>query len=621
MKNSMMVQLLSMVLFSGLEIVIAQPRAVHHLNSLEKIITLIYGPVGIQITPIQHNKIEQLLHDLYDSSPRQLYSIAQWVIIGLKELKQQTKELMEELSNEKEIVSQKQFLTLFCLNEQINYLENYKKKLYEKFSMLEKLECSFERNFKKLSSWIKGSDKNGTVSWEETVADRIVDYIEFERENILFDYTNLLIFFAGIKKSPLPSIINFWADKELQRKLILRSRRITSEVKVQFLEEIFMIALQSYIMAGGSMYTQWLDQADADAFAELTKKQNKIQTDFQTYIQQVNATQKKVMDQIINGFKTGMQGLFADYKTVNEQQQKEQVYLFKSINLDYPIQHALTWPPVPYDQVFQAGLMGTPKGGQWFNIYQYGDWEFDAQRNSFWQNGLIPFGTPFWQATETTDKSTISDPSQNSIFTEYISNDASYNIVVECTLINCTYPFFVGVMFNRARWISGDPERLWQYRLFGLYGHQTTANEPSTRSINLGFAQQIITTEDKKEKIISPLEQIISSNKMLPYALPKADVDFLVKDSITFVFDITINIVDKTPSEVVLNFSKKNGPQLYRTTISNLNPYLAIFNGIGFMASGCQAEFKIIKPEKLVYSTDDLKEFLSNEPKQLLRGK
>jgi hypothetical protein len=133
--------------------------------------------------------------------------------------------------------------------------------------------------------------------------------------------------------------------------------------------------------------------------------------------------------------------------------------------------------------------------------------------------------------------------------------------------------------------------------------------DPTTRSINFAFAQQIITTEDNKEKIISPLEQITRATTFA-YALPKADVDLLVKDSITFVFDITINTVGGIPSQVALKLSKKNGPQLYETTVNNLNPYLAIFNGIGFMAPNCQAEFKIIKPEKLVYSSDDLKEFL-----------
>jgi hypothetical protein len=530
----------------------AQSNLPQQFNSkIKDIMTLIYGSVGIHATPLEHNKIELLLHDLYAASSCQLYTIAHLVIKELQEEKQKTVEQIEQKNEENEVVSQKQFFARFSLDEQIKYLENYRKKVYENFSILEWLQCIFEQHFNKLLGWLKLSFKEESPSWEESVADRIVDYIHFEREHILFDYTNLLTFFIGIKKNPLPTIINFWSDKNLQQKLALRARTITPEVKVQFLEEIFMMALQAYIMAGGSMYIQWLDQADADAFAELTKKQNDIQSQFEEFMKQLNASQKIVTSKIITAFKTSMKDLSEDYKKVNEQQQKEQVYLFKSINLDYPIQHALTLPPVPYDQVFQAGIMNTPQKHTWYNIYQYGDWEFDVQNNSFWQNGLISFGTPFWLATEKTDQTTISDPSQNNIFTEYISNDASYNIVVECTLMNCKYPFFVGVMFNRARWISGDPERIWQYRLCGLYGTQTKMEDPTTRSINFAFAQQIITTEDNKEKIISPLEQITRATTFA-YALPKADVDLLVKDSITFVFDITINTVGGIPSQVAL---------------------------------------------------------------------
>ena len=101
----------------------------------------------------------------------------------------------------------------------------------------------------------------------------------------------------------------------------------------------------------------------------------------------------------------------------------------------------------------------------------------------------MPFGVPYFQATKQTPNEQITDPSQSSIFTEYISNAPSYDIEVECTLYNCKYPFFVGIMFNRARWIAADPERIWQYRLVGLYGKQSSPNDTTSQTIELGFAQ------------------------------------------------------------------------------------------------------------------------------------
>ena len=198
-------------------------------------------------------------------------------------------------------------------------------------------------------------------SWQQTVADQIFDYIVYERNTILFNYHALLLFMISVKEHPLPEIIDFWSDRELRSKIIVRARHLQPEVTVQMASELFMIALQSFIMAGDSMYSQWLSKQDADLFASLTKKQNKIQDDFKIYMKKLSATQKKVTNQIINNFKNGMQKLSDEYKTVNNEQQKEQVYLFKSINLDYPIQHALNLPPTPYDQVFEASRMTTPK--------------------------------------------------------------------------------------------------------------------------------------------------------------------------------------------------------------------------------------------------------------------
>ena len=47
------------------------------------------------------------------------------------------------------------------------------------------------------------------------------------------------------------------------------------------------------------------------------------------------------------------------------------------------------------------------------------------------------------------------------------------------------------------------------------------------------------------------------------------------------------------------------------------DPYIAIFSGIGFMATGCQAEFKLTKPEALVYTAEQIKNF-KNSPQKII---
>lgn len=584
-----------------------------HINHL---IIFVYGSAGIDASPEQLVKIKSLLEDLFAASDCQRYEIAQQLLVNLKDAENNIQQQIEQLKDKEHVVDQKLFFSLFYFHEQRAYIENYKKKLFDNFSMLERMECSCSLSFKKLRSWFKKTIKQNSATWEELVADKIMDYIEFEQNNILFNYDHSLTFFHVAKKTQLPDLLNFWTDRTLQRQILDRARSITAEVKVQFLEDLLMMMLQSYLMAGDSMYGQWLDQRLSDEFDVANKKQQEIQTEFQKYIQSLNSIQKRVVGQILAGFNTGMKKLSDDYKKVNKQQIKEQTYLFKSINLDYPIQQALFSPPTPYDQIFQASIMNTPKSQQWYNIYQYGDWEFDPVRNSFWQNQLVPFGIPFWQqgfsalqkpGAEKQGQS-YTDPAENSIFTEYISNEKTYDIVVECTLINCSYPFFLGVFFNRGRWISADPERIWQYRLCGLYGNQTRPDDSASRSINFAYAQQIIKIIDNKENIISPLEQITTAragqSDIMLYQLPKTDIDFLAKDAITYVFTIKTS-----PTAVTLSLAKKGERQLFSTTLNNLEKYLAIFGGIGFMAAGCQAEFKIIKPEKLVFSDADLKNF------------
>lgn len=578
-----------------------------------KILHAVYGDIGLQVQPEWRNKIRDLLQDIVMATPCQRYAIAQGVIENLKELKKKKSEHREQNVQEKRAVSEQTFFTLFAVQEQITYLENYKKQLCHDFSFIERLECSFAIFYKKMSCFVKKAIKRESqVCWEELVADRIFDYINFERETILVDYKKLLTFFVATKKVALPDLINFWSARTVREKLVRRVRHMTPEVTVQFIQAILGLALQSYLMAGNSMYTQWLDEQDGKFFEEETKKQEKIQTDFQQYLNKLDDVQKNVIiPKIIGAFKKGMEDLSVGRQTLNDQQVQEQLYLFKAINLDWPIQHALTSPPTPYDQLFEASRMKAPPSHQWYNIYQYGDWEFDAHANSFYQNGLVPFGQPFWQEGfsslqkpgESAPSQSLTDPSRNSIFTEYITNEKSYDIVVECTLINSKYPFFMGVMFNRGRWISADPERLWQYRLYGLYGNQAKDNDPSTRSIKLCFAQQIIKTVDNKEEIISPLQQITTQSQTALYALNKADVDEVTKNPITYVFTITTS-----PDTVTLRCAKKGGQEFPPKTLS-LNSYLAIFGGIGFMAAGCQAEFKIIKPANLVYSAEDLKNF------------
>lgn len=487
-------------------------------------------------------KLETLFCELDQASPCQLYTVAGFVMEGLSGQERKLHDQIDQIQCNHEIVDKTLFFALFCIREQKDYLHHYRKRLYNIFSIAEKMRCSFSTAIKTVRIWMKRDNvESDDVQWEHMLADQIMDYIMFEQKNILLDYENVIRFLLALNKGKkLPDILNFWSDGQRQGKLLQRVRCITPEVQIQmsFFKEILVFGLQAYFMAGDGAYSQWVSTQDEEKFKAYNKTQQDIQAQFEEYIKGLQANQQSVTSKIIKAFQKGIKRLSDRYTKVNAQQIKEQVYLFKAINIDYPIQQALFSPPVPYDQIFEASIMNTPGASQWYNIYQYGDWEFDSDNKSFVQNKLVLFGNPFWQ------KGGDTDPSGSNIFTEYVSNEKSYDIVIECTLYNCVYPFFVGVMFNRGRWISADPERIWQYRLCGLYGNQNKSNDQATRSINLAFAEQIITFDNQKETIISPLEQIATAkpgqtNNIILYGLPKSDSEFLVKNAVTYIFSIT----------------------------------------------------------------------------------
>lgn len=563
------------------------------------IIETIFGERGLNSANTEKNKIENLLNNITVSTASQLYCALDLAVPQLQLLVQKNGANVNIHVNN------------FILSHQIEHLQQYKKKIAQGLNFYQRLELKFEKTFKKLHCYLKKLSTEKKACWEEILADQIVDFCNFERENILLHYHKLLKYFVHSSKTHLPEIINFWSSRSMQGELVTRVKSVTPEAKVQFLSELFMLALQSFLMGGNGMYIQWLDEEDQKIFEEYQTRQSEIEKNFEVYVQHLNKVKKNLVNQIFNGFKAGLQKINDERKKANTALAQEQLYLLKSINLSGPAIHLLLWPPIPYDQMFEASRMNTPVRQPWYNIYQQGDWEFDATSQSFFQNALVPFGQPFWQKDfETLQKPgetsgvNLTDPSRNSIFTEYISNDKSYEISVECTLLNCSYPFFVGIQFNRGRWISGDPERLWQYRLVGFYGTQSNEKDSSTRSINLGFAQQIITFENNKEQIISPLEQIAraqSTDDHIFYALSKVDVNLLVKDAITFVFDITTS-----PDSVTIVVSKKGQEQLIKKTFNNIGSTIALYGGVGFISAGAQAEFKLLKPEKLVFTTADL---------------
>lgn len=559
--------------------------------------------VGAHFSPRQLDRLQSLCDELVAADTETRILVCQHLSTILNNELEHVKEKIERIDKEGKQVSRGTFYLKFILVHQLKHITTYLKSLTENESWLTTASRTLRDWYRHSITFIQ---KLRTSSYTDPTTQLIHEcmwYIGLERKKILSDYETLVSFIVNINKYPLPEPLNFWKNQTLQQRLKKRIKNMGPEVMVQFIEGVAQLvmdfAVQGVVMGGVSMAWQWVDETRAELFDSLNQEIEEITDEYSQFQQQQVEDQQAAASAIISTFTTAQQNLSEQYAATNELLSAQIAYLNKSINLAQPAQRFVV-DQINFDTLFERSPMYTPNNGYpWFNIYQAGDWEFDNQTNSFWQYRMVPFGTPFWQDG-------TQDPATNSIFCEYITDKTTYTIEVEMTLISAEYPFFAGIIFNRSRWISGDPERLWGYRLVGLYGTEITPTDTTTRSVSLAFAEQNITfpeTEDGQETITSPLEIITTQPQQQPFTLPETVVQKLEADPQKFTITIS------TSATSVTYTLSQNNTELFTATIPGLNPYFFVYHGIGFIASGCQAQFKLNKPENLVYTQSERDDF------------
>lgn len=244
------------------------------------------------------------------------------------------------------------------------------------------------------------------------------------------------------------------------------------------------------------------------------------------------------------------------------------------------------------NQLYASG----PHSGKWYNLFRSGNWEFltdDQDNGIFYQTQSVKlYGV---NTTETATKALY-----NTIFREYIPEQAdSYTYIVDCTLLSHEDPFFMGVIFNQARWISGVPDRYHQHRFTGLFGQSGNIFKVFAESVN----------QTTNPKTAWPALRILNN----PADFTQGQTSLTVTEPETFRFTITTKatLVSITIDPLV------NGaaPATTSTPITNkndLNPFVFSFHGIGFMAAGCVAQFKIVSPTNLAYTPTQIAQFKSS---------
>lgn len=352
------------------------------------------------------------------------------------------------------------------------------------------------------------------------------------------------------------------------------------------------------IMSAGQTGAAFANQAITAEFHSIGKALQQDQTNLTNSSKQFIALIENAQNQQF----TRISDIFQDAQQHTQTLQQNQADILSSMSkylksiLDLnnpPLQNYLQYPGY-FDELFANGTMYTPQGSVWKNIFQVGDWQYDETTNSFWQMQNVPFlssTNPKGITTPTLQKNAY----KNSIGTEWYPKNG-YEIECSITLYSVSYPFYAGIMFNKARWISGDVHGMQKYRTLGIYGDEQ-------KNISLCFAQQYVqpsTTAKANSVPVNPIDQI--------YANQTAQKSFLTNDLVHSLHDQPVTLYFKikpSPTGIEYKVWDKTAaqPAQYTTiTLQNNQDTLFLYHGIGFISAGAIARFKLTSPTELVFS-------------------
>lgn len=336
---------------------------------------------------------------------------------------------------------------------------------------------------------------------------------------------------------------------------------------------------------GGSVANQAVSSQFSDMQTALTKEQTAINIAMNDFSTSVQAAQKTELTNIFNLFSKTQNNIQSLLLQQQEGMIAMDAYLQAVLSRQVPQTEYLT-DATRYDQYFTRATMYTPKGPCWKNPFPVGNWEYDENSDSFWQMSNVALLDSNNSADQASD---------NSIFAEWYQRSFTYEIECQITLYNVSYPFFAGLIFNKARWVSGDQLRLHKYRLLGLFGNDQG-------KVQACFSEAIVTavaTSTTNSSVNNPLDQIIAGSGILPL---KIDQDLFQNLKLSaVVFHIKIK---NSPTKIQYKiWSDSTAEPTNFTTIKSNNSDLYLYHGIGFMAPGTMCEFKLLKPEKLLFSS------------------
>lgn len=348
---------------------------------------------------------------------------------------------------------------------------------------------------------------------------------------------------------------------------------------------------------GASIANEQINEEFTTLGKAIMGNQNNLQASMSTFSSTLDTLQSKEVTAINDIFIKAATHIQDQQSDQNNYFQQMNQYVNESVSKQQPKSYYLLDKAAYLDELFAAGSMYTPVGPTWKNVFTQGNWEYDHLTKSFWQMQATPLPT---------SAKNNHDIMLNSIFTEYFTSKNSYDIVCKVVIHQVSYPFFVGIMFNKTRWVSGSMDSITKCRLFGLYG-------AAEKQIATYFTEQ---HEQKTTSGITtryPLEQIINKQATPQQSLDNIAFARLFEEPLTLLIRITTSA-----STITYKIWQQGTKEpIEGQTIKSLDKDLYLYHNIGFICPGAVAEFSLAQPTELTFSKQAQTQF-AQEVEQLL---
>lgn len=396
--------------------------------------------------------------------------------------------------------------------------------------------------------------------------------------------------------------------KNITNLLVCILMLITNQQNKAMMEMAVMMGAQQ----GASVANETINNMFAQISKTVQKEQSDIQVSMKEFTTNVMSAQSKDAEFLGKVFEQAIKHVGTEESSQSQYTEKMQQYIFKMLSLHRPPFYYLLEGATTFDQAFERATMFTPSGPMWKNVFAKGNWEYDHETDSFWQLLKEPIQKP----SANDDSANPIKASYNFIFTEYFPQAASYEIQCEMTLYNFDVPFFAGIMFNKTRWISGNADSLTKCRLVGIGAvEKDNFGVYFTEEYNKS-SKSPKKSDNSNTTLLYPLNQIINQTSKPRKTLSKNLFANLHTDPPTFIFRIVTS-----PETIKLKVWQKGTKE--PTDFINMKTQdksLYMYHGIGFMSPAALTEFKLIKPEALLFSSDAKKQY-SQDVEDLVKDK